>query len=275
MKKIISLILVLCLTLSVCAVLSSCKTDTSSNDDAEPKKTAEPNLGTNAKVTTAEQKPESGLLIPNKFLLAENGSVKDEIDLVWTENSLSFEVEGNKYLFEYDETTRTLDFKRTGDGSDTVMNDFLTFDEQGRVTSVAAVLDGVREPLMSFSYENGKMSLTHCINSDVTFPYEINANLDNNTVIAPPFDDPNTLLKFSKYGDLTGSSEQDYYIYEYDDKGNVESISYSVATFDLVYGDTAQTASWQRYPIKFILVYTLGMPLWMFAADAMCANIPR
>lgn len=281
MKKIISLILVLCLTVSICSVLSSCTEDNSTNnDDANLiKTTANESQNTNANVTTAEQKPESGLLIPSAMTFKEPNGSSETIAITWTKNTCSFEIEGCKYTFGYDRGGRTLSFDFESGGENTFVNDFLKFDEKGRVTNVSWTYDDGQEDIMSFAYENGKMSVLSCKDSDATFPLVLNPDFETNTVLAPPFDDPNTIIIFSEHGDIMaakeGTEQTDFYTYEYDEKGNTKSISIYGATFELSYGDTELTEAWQKYVTKFVLMYTLNMPLTVFATDIMCSNLPR
>ncbi len=275
MKKLISLLLAICLVLSISTVLFSC--DNNKDDDDEPKKGKKTTEAATTLPANEALKP--GLLIPTAMTFKEPNGSSETIALTWDKNSCKFEIEGHKYSFEYDQIKKTLSFKNEGGGEITDINDFLKFDEKGRVTNVSWTYDDDQEDIMSFAYENGKMSVISCIDSDATFPVVLNPDFETNTVLAPPFDDPDTFIIFSEHGDIMsakeGTEQTDFYTYEYDEKGNTKSISIYGATFELSYGDAEMTEAWQKYVTKFVLMYTLKMPLTLFATDIMCSNLPR
>lgn len=279
MKKLISLLLTLCLLLTLSASLFSCEGGDSTDNPSEDENKKDPKTTTEAVVTTApEAEVKSGLLLPQSITLSEPNKKDEVIQLKWGKNSCSFEVEGCEYNFKYDSSAKTLSFEISG-ASSFIRNDLIKFDDKGRVIEVTNGQQEEREDILKFAYDNDKMSVTYCIESEATFPYELKPDFEKNTIIAPPFEDPNTIIYFSEYGDIVGSEENGekstIYGYDYDENGNAKSISFYGASFNLGYGEEAMTEAWQRYVIKIVLLYTLNMPLFIFATDIMCVNLPR
>ena len=280
MKKLISLFLTICMLLTFSASLVSCDLSYSDDKSSESQNAKDPQTTTEAAVTT-EPKAEvrSGLLLPQSITASEPNKTDEIIPLKWTENSCSFEVEGCEYIFEYDRAARSLSFTFASNGHSEINKDILKFDEKGRVISISYYPDDEREDLMKFAYDGDKMSVTYCKESDAAFPYELKPDFENNTIIAPPFEDPNTIVYFSEYGDVVGSEQNGkkttFYTYDYDDNGNARSISFYDASLTLGYGEEAMTDAWQRYVMKIVLMYTLGLSLVVFSADVMCVNLSR
>lgn len=281
MKKIISFIVALCLAMSLCAALVSCdngkSSDSTSNDDKTSSNNTTTAITTTATTTTVPaDEVKSNILLPEKFTLSGITASDMEIPLTWTENSCTFVIEDTTYLFEYDKASKSLRLEGTSsNGVFADTKDFCKFDENGRVTSVS--YDGM--VIISFSYEGNKMSVLSCTSSDASFPISLSPDFNNNTVIAPPFENADSLAHFNEHGDLIGITDEEYYDlfnYEYDKSGNITSVSVPLATATITYtyGDSEADDIWQKYVIKFLNTATVS-GLQTFVTDIMCENLPR
>ena len=278
MKRLISIILTICLIMSLGAYLISCDEDDTDKDSSGKKDrttqitTADPTTDNNN--DNAGDDAKSKLLLPEKFTLS--GLTEEDIivPFTWTKNSCTITVEGSTFLFEYDEAANALNLKGTSaNGVFSESKDFCKFDEKGRVTSVS--YDG--ELIIGFSYEGGKMSVTNCTSSEASFPIVLTPNFDSNTVIAPPFESSNSYAHFNEHGDLIGITDEEYYElfkYEYDENGNINKTTLASTSITFTYSEDTIDGAWQQYVIKFIN-FTMRSSLSVFVTDVMCENLPR
>ena len=250
MKKIISLILIVSLCVSLGVMFTACSNSTTNPSDPS---------------TPANEKY-SGWLLPTRLTASDDTA----FDLVWTENSCMFTVEKTTYTFTYNTEKRSLNIFVDG-GTDYSYEDLCVFDADDRITEVH--IQG--RTMLKMSYADDKMTVLAFGEENAT-PVEIFADWNEHKVQMPPFNNPEDFLYFTEWGDLYAGEGTTLYNYQYDARGNIESITMSDIgdySWSLSYGEEAMTKAWQRTVIKFLLVWTLGRPLSVFAMDMMCFGL--
>ncbi len=250
MKKIISFILATCMCLSVGAMFTAC------NPGSDP---SDPSTPGNGKY--------SGWLLPVRLTASDDTA----FDLVWTENSCTFQVESTTYTFSYDEVKRSLSVSVDG-GMDYSYEDLCVFDADDRISAI----NFENRAVLEMAYAEGKITVSAFGAGDLSEPVEISADWNEHKVQMPPFDNPDDFLFFTQWGDLYAGEDTTLYNYQYDAKGNIQSITMSDLgdySWSLSYGEEAITKAWQRTVIKFLLVWTIGRPLSVFAMDMMCFGL--
>lgn len=259
MKKIVSLVLVICMCLSVVTMFTACNNSAKDNG----------NTTTDEDENENENEETNGWLLPTKITDSRG---EFELELTWDENSCTFSAENTTFSFVYDETKRSLGFYVDGKGeTDYKYDDLCVFDAEDRINSIH--FEG--RTIMQLSYENEKMIVSLYGEDEPYAPKEMTADWDTRTIPMPPFDDPNDFLSFTEWGDLHAGKDHTLYDYEYDDKGNILSIQVPDLglgdySWSISYGDSAMTEAWQRTIVKFLLVYSLGQPWAVFAMNMMC-----
>jgi hypothetical protein len=217
----------------------------------------------------------TGSLLPAQLTYKDETNGDTAMTFEWSSNSCTFKSDDSVLTFEYNEETRSLKFSSVISGDSKSYGNILRFDEQGRVTSVGYDADGESTVIMGFGYENDTVSITSCIDCALELPFVITPNLEDRTVMSPPFDDPSVLLYFTPYGDMTGTSESQLYTYGYDDYGNIEAVYYADTIHELSYTDMTMTDAWQRYAVKFVISYVLGASFPFFAVDVLCSAMVK
>ena len=183
---------------------------------------------------------------------------------------MRFTVEGTTYLFTYDPDTRAMSLSVDG-GTDYRYDDLCVFDEEGRITAMN--FEG--RTVMSLAYDGGELIMSS-FGEESGSPVKVPVDWEAGKAQMPPFDDPEDFMLFTQWGDLTGGEGNILNEYTYDEKGNVLSVSLPYAeefSYDFTYGDAPMTHAWQRVPVKFILTWTLGRPMAVFAMDMMCLGL--
>ena len=246
MKKIVSILLILSLCLSVCVIIATC--DSSSGKS-------------------------NGRLLPTTMKAPIDDEIV-ELPITWTENSCSVTIEGMKFTFTYDANNRTLSAAIVGENENYSVNNLCVFDENGYVVQIN---HNSQMPFIELSYNDKKMTVTN-LGQDKEFEAsEFTPDWENNMAYLASKNTADAHVYFSKYGDLTRYGERELTSYKYDEKGNILSIipagSSDGFSLDFSYGTAPMTASWQRIPMKFILVWALGTGFAAFGLDIMCMSL--
>lgn len=264
MRKVISILLILCIclsTLTACDALSALIPLGTEKETEEGKET-----GKETEPATVPQ--DSGLYIPDRMTVPVDGTTQ-EVELLWTNNSCTFTAAETEFVFTFDESTRTLDCAITRSGETTSLDDVCVFDDQGRVLRIN--FEG--RTALSISYENGKTTILSCFGEKNFAPMELTVNWETREALMPPFDDPDNMMTFTEQGDLIGGEGALLCTYAYDDEGNITSASLGDTAFVLHYSTTPLTASWQKCPLKIVLMYVYGWPYAVFAMDMLCMSL--
>ena len=251
MKKWIALLLV-----SAMFLLSACSSaPVSSGGDPE------------SSLTESSEELSGGRVLPIKLRYTQEDTEK-EIAFSWSENACSFELDGGTYQFTYDPKKRSLTFVRNVNGEESRMEDFFVFDEEGRVLSMTVD----KRTVFSLSYEDEKVIADYVSESETAEPIDVFVDRTGRKMAMPPFDDPERLIGYTEYGDLSEGEGQIIYTYTYDEYGNIEKILHELngASTTFEKGEQAMTESWQRVPVKVAHVFCGANAAWaMLAMDAM------
>lgn len=215
--------------------------------------------------TTEGNEKTNGWLLPTRITDSRG---EFELELTWDENRCTFEAEGITISFLYDEADRSLSVSVDGKAEDSLA-DICIFDDKDRITAVT--FEG--QTVLQLTYEKENLIISAFGSNSLNSPREISADWEDHKVSMPPFDDPNDFLFFTEWGDMYAGEDTTLYAYEYDDKGNIQSIGVPDLgdySWSITYGSSAMTKAWQRTVVKFMLVYSLGRPFATFAMDMMC-----
>ena len=253
MKKCLALLL----TLTLLFTFASCGMNSaSSGDDAQ-----------NGDSQTDNSNPSSsfgGWKLPAGLTTDEDPIV---IDFVWTDTTCSFVAEGTTFLFTYDPAAKTLDFSIKGNGETQTYDDICTFDDEGHLKAIN--LKG--QTVLELAYGDS-LTVTDWGEEEETDPVNLAVDWEAHTMPMPPFDSKD-ILTFTDHGDILGGEDTTVCAYEYDEAGNILTLSspdLGNYAMHITYSDTPVTHLWQKVPMKLIPVWVLGRPFAVFAMDMLC-----
>ena len=244
--------------LFVCLMLTACSAPLSQNGELEG-------------VLPESSKAQNGRVLPEKLQFELDGQTT-EIPFNWGENICDFVVNGETYRFVYDPEKRSLAFTYTANGEEICSEEFLVFDEAGRILSMT--LNG--RTVITLSYEGEKMFANDVAERDENEPIEVDVDRAARKMAMPPFEDPDDYVIYTEYGDLTEGEGQHIYTYTYDEYGNIREIQHDLngAVTTFTDSDRVMTESWQRIPAKVAHIFCGANASWaMLALDMMCASL--
>lgn len=212
-----------------------------------------------------------GMTLPEGIAVTIDGE-RVEAAISWSDNGCSYDINGVSYKFTYDSEKRVLSATVKEGEATTDLEKLCSFDDKGRIISLA--FRG--ETIMELDYPNDVMTVTKCFEREDGFTMALEADMTNRKVLRPPFNSDDTYLCFTQKGDLTGDTDNDVFVYEYDKDGNAVKISSArdnESAITLTYSDTPMTALWQRIPVKLAMIYYFGTSYAVMCMDQMCMGL--
>lgn len=196
-----------------------------------------------------------------------NGTETVTVTYTWEENKCSWQIGETGFAVTYNPERRSLNLLGRSD-SETValeIEDFLVFDEQGRMTELNVDVDN----LVKLHYEENKVVLDQMPESDEAYNKELTVNREEGKVGLFAAD-ANSFAYYNEHGDLTGISigdkKQNIMDHRYDEAGNrTQQIIGDGMVVQMTYTKEPATHMWQDVPAMLTDVYLVGMAFSILA----------